>query len=211
MLCGMSDAKPELRVTVFSDYICPFCYIGSERLQRLRADYELRVNWCHIEIHPETPAGGWPIERLGYDPARWRQLMASLRRLAAEEGLDMREHDFTTSSHSALLLAEAAKEEGAPSFYALHQRLFDAFFRDGRNIGDREVLATLAAEVGMGPEVAARAWSEARYAERLGQYLAAARELQVQATPTFFIGDARLDGAVPLASLEAAARAAVAA
>jgi len=40
----MEQAKPELKVTVFSDYICPFCYIGSRRLLRLNDDYDLKIN-----------------------------------------------------------------------------------------------------------------------------------------------------------------------
>mgnify|MGYP001821638697 FL=1 len=43
---------PELKVTVYSDYICPFCYVGNHRLQRLRDSYELKINWCLLEIHP---------------------------------------------------------------------------------------------------------------------------------------------------------------
>ena len=45
-------AKPELRISVFSDYSCPFCYIGSRRLRRLGERYDLKVNWCGLEIHP---------------------------------------------------------------------------------------------------------------------------------------------------------------
>lgn len=41
----MSATKPELRLTVFSDYICPFCYIGDARINRLREDFDLKVNW----------------------------------------------------------------------------------------------------------------------------------------------------------------------
>lgn len=51
-------AKPTLLVSVFSDYICPFCYGGSHRLLRLRRRCELQVNWCGLEIHPETPPFG---------------------------------------------------------------------------------------------------------------------------------------------------------
>ena len=50
--------KPELLVTVFTDYICPFCYVGDVRLERLRTDYDLKINWCFLEIHPETPSTG---------------------------------------------------------------------------------------------------------------------------------------------------------
>ena len=76
---------PELRLTVFSDYICPFCYVGYHRLMRLRDVYDLKINWCLIEIHPETPPGGKPVSELGYGKTQWQQMMANLDRLAGEE------------------------------------------------------------------------------------------------------------------------------
>ena len=57
-------AKPRLSVTVFSDYICPFCYVGDARLDKLRDGYELDVEWCFYEIHPDNPAEGKPVEEL---------------------------------------------------------------------------------------------------------------------------------------------------
>src|SRR3989344_3617893 len=140
----MEQAKPELKVTVFSDYICPFCYIGSRRLLRLNDDYDLKINWCGLEIHPDTPAEGMPIARLGYPTEQWAQMMAALRKLAEEENIELGEHDFTTNSRKALLLSEAAKQAGREVFYALHERLFHAFFSEGKNIGDEQVLVALA-------------------------------------------------------------------
>ena len=57
--------KPTLLATVFSDYICPFCYVGDVRLDRLREYYELKISWCFVEIHPETPAEGHVDEPAG--------------------------------------------------------------------------------------------------------------------------------------------------
>ena len=201
--------KPELRITVFSDYICPFCYIGDARLERLRAEYDVRVNWCFLEIHPATPEEGMSVSGLGYDEARWRQMMEALARMAEEEGLAFAEHDFTTNSHRALLLAEAAKEEGQKIFYSLHRKLFEAFFCERLNIGDTGVLTRLAHAAGVSASVVERAWVDQHLEARLQQNLAAARELAVRATPTFFLGQQRLDGAVSLDRLQHAARAAV--
>jgi predicted DsbA family dithiol-disulfide isomerase len=205
----MGDAsRPVLYATVFSDYICPFCYIGDLRLERLRGHYDLKINWCLVEIHPETPAAGMPVDGLGYDAARWQQMMNNLGRLAEEEGVSLAGHDFTTNSRRALLLAEAAKEAGSEVFYRLHRRLFEAFFVDALNIGDETVLTGLAAECGVPREIVQRAWSDARYAERLQQYLAAAAQYEVRATPTVFFGEQqRLDGALPQDAFLAAARA----
>ena len=49
---GAAREKPVLLATVFTDYICPFCYVGDARLDRLREDYALKINWCFVEIHP---------------------------------------------------------------------------------------------------------------------------------------------------------------
>lgn len=203
--------KPELRVTVFSDVICPFCYIGAARLDRLRDEYDLRVNWCFLEIHPETPAAGIPVSQLGYDPQRWSTMMKALSQQAKEADLSFAEHNFTTNSHHALLLAEAAKEQGREVFYALHNGLFEAFFRDQENIGDALVLKRVAKDVGMSREMVRLAWVEPRFSERLKQFRLVAQELNVKATPTVFIGEQRLDGAVPIELLRAAARDAVSA
>ena len=56
--------KPALRLAVLSDYICPFCYIGYLRLEKLREHFELAVNWVLVEIHPESPVEGKPVEDL---------------------------------------------------------------------------------------------------------------------------------------------------
>ncbi len=209
----MTDAaeKPELRVTVFSDVICPFCYIGAARLDRLRDEYDLRVNWCFLEIHPETPAAGMPVSQLDYDPQRWQTMMMALSKLAEDDGLVFAEHDFTTNSRQALLLAEAAKEQGREVFYALHNALFAAFFTNKKNIGDTQLLKRLAANAGMSEENVQSAWSEPRFTERLKQFQVVAQELGVKATPTIFIGEQRLDGAVPLKQLREAARIALSA
>ena len=202
------STRPVLYSTVFSDYICPFCYIGDLRLDRLRQQYDLKINWCLIEIHPETPAGGKPAAELGYDRTQWRQMMTNLGRLADEEGVSLAEHDFTTNSRKALLLAEAAKSAGSGVFYAIHRRLFEAFFVDGLNIGDERVLTALASECSVPPDIVRSAWSDARHADMLQQYLAAAGQYRVRATPTIFFDEQhRLDGALPFDAFLAAAKA----
>jgi predicted DsbA family dithiol-disulfide isomerase len=200
--------KPALLATVFTDYICPFCYVGDVRLERLREYFDLKINWCFLEIHPDTPATGMPVQDLGYADAQWRQMLDNLKAMGAAEGIRFREHDFTTSSHRALLLAEAAKEEGADVFYRLHRRLFTAYFTEGRNIGDTAVLVELAAECGVAAGTVERAWREEHYEQQLQRYLAGAHELQVRATPTIFFGrENRLNGALPFEAFLRMARA----
>jgi len=194
-------SKPELKVTVFSDYICPFCYVGDARLNRLRTCFDLKVNWCFLEIHPETSPQGQSVTSLNYPEETWTRMMATLRQMAEEENLVFGEHNFTTNSRSALQLAEAAKAVDPAVFYRLHARLFEAFFSAGRNIGDRDCLHSLALDAGMTESQIGSAWQDEAVAKRLQRHLQAAQQLRVRATPTFFIGERRLDGAVPVDQL----------
>ena len=202
------SSKPVLLATVFTDYICPFCYVGDVRLDRLREHFDLKINWCFVEIHPETPVEGMPVSSLGYDDARWQQMMDNLATMAREDGISFRPHDFTTNSRKSLLLAEAARQADTEAFYRLHRRLFEAFFTEGLNIGDEAVLRDIAQQAGVADDVIASAWTDERFEQRLKEYLGAARQLEVSATPTIFFSQKnRLNGALPYETFLKAARA----
>ena len=204
--------KPEVRVSVISDYICPFCFIGHKHLEHLREYYELKINWCFVEIHPETPAKGQSVAMLNYSAEYWDGLMANLHRLAEEEGIQLSEHTMTTNSRKALLLAEASKALGAELFYPLHERLFEAYFVEGLNIGDEKVLRNIAAECQIPEHIIEQAWSDP-YAngpedstpKALLPYLQYAGAIQASSVPTFVFNTEMLTGAVDKTSLMNAA------
>jgi predicted DsbA family dithiol-disulfide isomerase len=197
---------PELKLTVFSDYICPFCYVGHHRLMRLRDEYDLKINWCFIEIHPETSPEGEPVASLEYPSEQWYRLMQNLEAVAREEGIAMAEHSFTTNSRDALLLSEAAKGQGREKFYDLHEKLFAAFFVDSRNIGDRNILRELAADSGIDNEVVESAWQDGKYRQRIASNYHTARQHEIQAVPSFIFGDRKLTGVVKEDVMRSAAR-----
>jgi predicted DsbA family dithiol-disulfide isomerase len=200
--------KPALRLAVLSDYICPFCYIGYLRLEKLRRHFDLAVNWALVEIHPESPVTGKPVEELGYPQPKLDNMLNELDEMARAEGVTLAKHTFTTNSHQALLLAEASKQLGADVFYRLHRRLFESFLVENRNIGDSAVLKRLAEECGVPNDTVEQAWTDPAYADTLQNNLAAAAQNGATGTPTFFIGQEVLTGAVSDAALLAAARAA---
>lgn len=205
--------KPELRVSILSDYICPFCYIGHKRLEQLRDDYDLKIQWCFVEIHPETPPQGQSVEHLGYSPAHWQNLMQNLQKLAAEDHIAFAEHTFTCNSRKALLLAEACKALGPEKFYALHNAIFDAFFLHSQNIGDETVLRDLARQHGITDTLIEQAWADPRSngpaeqtPEALLPYLQYAGAINARSVPTFALGKTLLTGAVATATLRDAAK-----
>ena len=167
----------------------------------------MRVERRFLEIHPGTPAEGRPISELGYPPDQWARMMENLERMGKAEGIVFSERTFTTNSHKALLLAEAAKEEGPVVFEALNEGLFRAYFTEGRNIGDPQVLRVVAQAAGVPAERVEQAWSETTYEERLARDHAEAAEIGITGIPLFIVDDRWiLEGAVPVEMLREAAK-----
>lgn len=193
--------KPELKISILSDYICPFCFIGHLRLNVLRDIYDLKINWCFIEIHPETPSLGHSVKMLNYDDSVWNEMTTNLKQLADEEGITLCEQTITTNSRKALLLSQAVKPLGADVFYPLHEQLFHAYFIEGRNIGDESVLREIARDNNIPENIVTTAWSE-KYANgpaesvpaSLLPYLQYAGTLQAKSVPSFIIGEQMLSG-----------------
>ena len=196
---------PELKITVYSDYICPFCYVGFHRLQRLRDSYDLKINWCFLEIHPETSADSEPIGSLDYPSEQWQQMLTNLQHVVQEENIPLSEISFITNSKDALLLSEAAKQCGAEVFYDLHEKLFYAYFVDGENIGDKNILRKIAAGCGINSKIIESAWTDTTYKQRLINNFSSARSHQIQSVPSFIFGDRVLTGVVAEATFRDAA------
>jgi len=176
--------------------------VGERRLARLGKEFDVRVERRFLEIHPETPAEGKPVSELGYPPGQWARMMENLERMGTAEGIVFSERTFTTNSHKALLLAEAAKVDGPEIFEALNEGLFRAYFTEGRNIGDPQVLGEVAEAAGVPAGRTGQAWSDAAHEERLARDHEAAAGFGITGIPAFII-DGRwiIEGAVPVEML----------
>lgn len=199
----MSDAGEPIPVQFYFDYICPFCYIGSERLDRVVARYPIAVHYRFVEIHPDSPPEGRPLSELGYPPEQWRQMTQTLQAMAAEDGLPLAERTFTTNSRRAILLAQTVLDRRPESFHALHRALLHAYFADGLNLGDPGVLRELAARHGVA-DLLPTAWQTAEPMTRFLEHVEAARRLGLTGVPTLVVGKRAFPGAISVATLEAA-------
>ncbi len=143
--------------------------------------------WQPYELHPEVPPQGMPAERLFGGSGRAGGYFDRLRTLAAESGLEVNAPGLIANSRQALEAAEFARDHGA--FDCYHRALFAAYFRDGRNIGDVEVLAGLAAGCGLDAGALRSALAEGRYAGGVREQMEQAREKGVTGTPAFALAD----------------------
>jgi len=184
-----------LRLVMFSDFICPFCYIGFETVRRLKPEFGLEIEWKGFQIHPEWPAVGMAATeyRRGMDPQTRRMMWARIASLGETVGLEMKSPDLLANSLLALEAAEFAKEHGRAEIF--EERVFRAYFSENLNIGNQTVIAELAGEVGLDPDELNLALESNHYQKRLSDNTLAARERGVDGVPTFFVGDYPLVGA----------------
>ena len=184
-----------LKVTLFSDFICPFCYIGFQTIQKLKPEFDLDIEWRGFQIHPDWPATGIPAEKVyganGSDArkAAWGRISS----MATEAGITMRPPSVLTNSHNALAATECAIAAGKGE--VSEQRVYRAYFEEGSNIGDVEILKKLATDVGLDADQVAEAIASPEVQLRLKHNAILAHQHGVSGVPTFFIGSYPLVGA----------------
>jgi predicted DsbA family dithiol-disulfide isomerase len=184
-----------LKVTMFSDFVCPFCYIGFEVIRKLKPEFNIELEWRGYQIHPEWPAEGISVDQvrgpsdMDARKAAWQRIIA----MADSEGLEIKAPTVFTSSRAALAACEFAREQGKSE--ELEGLIYRAYFIEGANIGDPARVARLGAEVGLNESDVAEATRSPRYDMRLKNNALAAHQRGVSGVPTFFIGEYPLVGA----------------
>ncbi len=184
--------RVRLRVEMFADLVCPWCFIGTRTLANaaaLRADIELEVHWRPFLLHPHLSTGGAPFrpfleEKFGRPFGdMFRRVITAGDEVGVAFAFDRIETmPDTTLAHA---LIGWATEPGQQA--ALVQRLFEAFFVEGENLENVDVLIECAESVGMPPDLRRRlmddgARSEARDAAE------AALDIGVTGVPFYMIG-----------------------
>ena len=187
-------AADRLKIVAYSDYVCPWCYIGLQRIEQLQREFPVDVEWRPFELHPETPTTGADLRgRLG-TPDRVRAYTENIIALAEDSGIPMHMPVVVANSHRALEAAEFAREHGG--FDAYHRALFHAYFEDARDIGDIDVLCDIARSCGVDDQHLRQALTDERYRPAIDAITNAARADEVLSTPTFiYQGGFRLTGA----------------
>lgn len=185
-----------MNITVFSDYVCPFCFIGTETLRQIQTEAPpFSLEWKGFQIHPEYPAAGIPVEQRAaqFGQERYAALWRNIIDMAEGIGLEMRQPSVLTNSLMALEATEYAKEEGKALEFS--RAVYRAYFQDGQNIGDQDVLLDVARAVGLDPTILQEHVHAGTYSARLQTFHQEARSLGVSGVPTFIVGPAQIIGA----------------
>ncbi len=196
-----------LRVEIWSDVVCPFCYMGKRRFEHGLSEFEHRqevqVTWRSFQLDPSARfvPGHTIYEYLaqskGIALAASRRLHDRLADTAAELGLRYRfDAAVTANTFDAHRLTHFAKAHGSQE--QVEERLFAAYFTEGRNVGSHEMLVELAAEAGLDPAEAREMLAGERFADEVRADVMEARELGADGVPFFLFNRAvSVSGAQP--------------
>ena len=165
-------------------------------VDKLKQEFDLSVEWLGFEIHPDTPQEGMPLSTM-FPQLDAQNMFRHLRDMAAPYGIAFLDISLISNSRMSLEASEFAKEQGM--FDQFHRALFQAYFSQGMDIGNLEVLAQIGHESGLDRDALTKALQTGKYRPTLENMRKEATRLGVTAAPTFIIEDRdRIVGAQPI-------------
>jgi predicted DsbA family dithiol-disulfide isomerase len=171
------------------------------RIEKLRTEHGVKIEWVHFPLHPDTPAEGRSLADLfkgrNADP---KAMHAAMKARMDAEGLPYGERTMTYNSRLAQELGKWADTQ--PGGEALHDALFRAYFVEARDISQPAVLLEIAGRVGLPVEAAREVLEQRTFKAAIDADWAASRQIGVTGVPTFVAGRYGVVGAQPYEVLE---------
>ncbi|MEF8976910.1 MAG: DsbA family protein [Halapricum sp.] len=199
------------RITVYSDYVCPFCYLGRRSLEAYQEtrENELEIDWHPFDLrrHKRGPDGeiDHSVED-GKDDAYFDQVRQNVARLQdeydADEMLSLDDLPENVDSFDAQVASFYVNSEYPGQWLAFDEAIFEALWIEGRDIGDVDVLAEIAEETGIGGEEIRTAVADEERRDRLRERFADAQQDGITGVPTFAYDGHGARGAIPPEHLE---------
>ncbi|GEN54687.1 DsbA family oxidoreductase [Halobacillus faecis] len=184
-----------MKIEIWSDFVCPFCYIGKRRLEEALEHFpgkQVDVVYKSFELDPnaERNTGRNMHEKLaakyGRSLEEAREMTQNMTEQAKMVGLDFRfDSVVPTNTFDAHRVSQLANEKGLGNAFA--ERFFKAVLTDGKDVGDHETITALAVEVGLDRDAVVSVLEGSAYTEAVRREEAEAQQIGVQGVPFFVI------------------------
>lgn len=174
-----------ISITVWSDYVCPWCYIGVGEVDTLKKDFDFIIDWRPYLLRPDAPEEGWAL------PERIKQSIADpnnpLTARAKALGLTINHREHVPNSRRAHECTEYARAHGKLELF--HHSVLERYWSRGEDLHDWAVLRAAASDAGLDGAEMEREVTALRWAQATTDGIAAAAQLGIQAVPTFIVGN----------------------
>lgn len=186
----------KMKIEIWSDVMCPFCYIGKRNFEMAMAQFadkeHIEVVWKSYQLDPSIPEIAnetyeeYLVKRKGMSPAQVRTMLQNVTHTAKQTGLDYHfDKSQMVNSHKAHQLIQFAKTKNLGD--EAEERLFRAFFTEGKSIADTETLTQLGKEIGLDGQELQTAFTDKKYARLVQDDIREAGEIGVSGVPFFVI------------------------
>ena len=190
----------KLKIIAYSDNICPFCYVGAKRINKLKQEIDFDIEWKAFEIHPETPKEGIPLEDY-FKNFKITAAKKYMERFGKDVEIKMNTK-VLSNSRLSLKANEFAKDQN--KLTGFHEAIFVAYFEDGKDIGNIDVILEVAESVGLDKDEL-KAYLQTDESDKIIQESSnQAMEYGITGVPTFIIGDKMMVGAQSYKALKKA-------
>jgi len=171
------------------------------RIEKLRTAHNVKIEWVHFPLHPDTPAEGRSLADLFAGRSVDRKAMhAAMKARMDAEGLPYGERTMTYNSRLAQELGKWADTQ--PGGEAIHDALFRAYFVEARDISQPAVLLEIAKQVGLPVDGAREVLEKRTFKDAVDADWKLSREYGITGVPTFVVGHQGVVGAQPYEKLE---------
>ncbi|HBX66931.1 MAG: disulfide bond formation protein DsbA [Balneola sp.] len=196
-----------MKIEIWSDVVCPYCYIGKRHLEQALEqlpDLEVDITWRSFELNPNAPVNSdldiydTLAKKYGRDRNWAKQMNDNMVQMASSVGLnyDM-DHVQPTNSFNAHQLIHLAQEENKQD--EMKEALLSAYFEKGKHIGDTKTLTEIAEQVGIDKSKAEETIQNNSYSNKVMEDVEKAHKIGVQGVPFFYINEKYgLSGAQPV-------------
>ena len=172
------------------------------RIEKLKAEHNVKVEWVHFPLHPDTPAEGRALADLfaGRSPEQRKAMHAQMKARMEAEGLPYGDRTMTYNSRLAQELGKWADTQ--PGGEAIHDALFRAYFVEARDISQPDVLLEIVGEVGLPVDAAREVLEKRTFKAAVDADWKLSRQYGITGVPTFVVGKRGVVGAQPYEVLE---------
>jgi predicted DsbA family dithiol-disulfide isomerase len=195
---GKMSTVNKMKVEVWSDVMCPFCYIGKRNYETAVAQFagkdDIELIWKSYQLDPTLPTEGakdldvyeYLATRKGINRSQVQAMHAQVTEMAKNAGLEYRlDKSVMANSFKAHRVIALAKEKGLGDL--AEERLFHATFMAGKDFGDTEILKEIGAEIGLTADEVDEALTNDTYAYQVTSDINEAREIGVTGVPFFVV------------------------
>lgn len=199
-----SDVKEKIQIEVWSDIVCPFCFLGKKKLEqaisRLNAEDQVEITFRSFQLTPDFPKNqskpsSQYYEEKGFAMASMKQMSIQLEQKGKDYGINYNfDNTLLFNSYDAHRLLKWADEQGKGN--ELKSAFFKEYFTNGNDLSKKDVLCGIVNEMGLDPKKALEILESNAYGDQVAKDINRANELRISGVPFFLInGQERISGA----------------